>query len=389
MKILIIHNYYQIRSGEETYLESLVSLLKENGHIVYLYTKDSSHISGVVTKINVVLNLLFGHNTRNELNKIISTFKPDIVHINNVYPLIGQTALEVCSKFNIPIVQTVHNYRPMCINGHLFRENRICELCVKSNPLNGILHRCFQNSFLASFFFSLHIMLHKYVFKSQDKIDLFIFPTEFTMEYFMKYMFIPKKKSIVLPYYIDKVPSVNNHRMANSNKYFLYFGRLSEEKGIAQIIRLFNTLKGAKLLIAGDGPLRKIIIKKTIQSSSIEYVGKINRKELTKLITNSLAVIINSKWYEVLPFSLIESISLGTNVLVRGNSNFNQFLINKSCIYNSMHELKEKIIELIKDNESQKYHEIYHRSLERRNHIKTLSLLYNKLIKEKRSYYAQ
>lgn len=380
MKILLVHNYYQSRSGEETYFDSLVYLLKKEKHEVLLYTRDSGKISGTIQKIQIIFNLLFGYRTKRELKNIITTFRPDIVHFNNIYPLIGQAAYTVCSDFSVPIVQTVHNYRPMCIKGHLFRTNKICELCIKASPLNGVLYKCFQNSYVASFFLSLHMLMHRYMYKTHNTIDVFIFPSVFTQRYFLTHFPISKKNTHILPYYIDKISLPR--KKSDKGEYYLYFGRLSEEKGIREIVDIFKELPKMRLIIAGDGPLKKYVLENTKAYGNILYIGHQGKKNLVGLINDAFCVIINSLWYEVLPYSMLEAIAMKRNVFIRNNINLGSFIINKDCLFASQKELKSKII-TFSEHKINKYKENYHKNIQQSYHKKALLKLYSDLINKK------
>lgn len=378
MRVLVVHNYYQFRGGEETYVDSLVKLLKENGHTVYLYSKDSRNAYGVVEKIKIILNLIFGYETKREFKEILASFKPDIVHFNNIYPLIGQTAYETCSKFSVPIVQTVHSYRPMCINGHLFRKNKICELCVKSSSINGIMHKCFQNSYFASFFFSLHLSMHRYLYKTHNKVDAFIFPSEFTKEYFEKNLHIHKSKTHLLPYYISKIDTQKKETTNHKNKnYFLFFGRLSEEKGVEEIIKVFIKMQKMKLIVVGDGPQADHLKKITCNYNNIQFLGKKTKSDLYQIIKNSRCVIINSLWYEVLPFVILETITNGKPILVHNNKNIGNFIVNKNCLFSTYKELQTKMSEIVRKEQSGKYIEKYAVALTPYYHFINLMRIYS------------
>jgi len=260
MRILIIHNFYQYWGGEETYVISLKKLLEENGHQVYLYSKDSKSIKTIWDKIKTGIGLFYNPWVKKELEKIIKDFKPDVAHFHNVYPLIGATAYRVCKNYRIPIIQHIHNYRFMCPKGHLFRNGKICELCIHKNlPFWAIVYGCYHRSRLASLFFSLSFFIHKTI-GTFNLIDKFIFPSEFTRDYYLKHLKINKQKTYLLPYFVD-IPKKIDTKSVKENNYFLFVGRLSEEKGIIELLNIFKDLPKHKILVIGDGPLREEVEK--------------------------------------------------------------------------------------------------------------------------------
>jgi len=323
MRILLIHNYYQYRGGEETYVESLKKLLEDNGHKVYLYSKHSNDIRSLIDKIQVAFGLFWNIKTANELTDIINTFKPDVAHFNNIYPLIGATAYRVCKRNNIKIVQTIHNYRFMCPKGILFRNGKICELCInKQFFYPAIRFGCYRNSRFASFIYSLAFFIHK-IIGSFSIINIFIFPSKFTQQYYEKHFRVPKSKSIYLPPFVDFKPT--NIKVKREN-WFLYVGRLSEEKGILPLLEAFTMLPNYKIVIIGEGQLKKqVSVYKKYKN--IRVLGHIQRKKLISFYQKTRALIVPSLWYEIGPLVDFESSIFNTPIIriplkLCQNSNF-------------------------------------------------------------------
>lgn len=319
MKILLIHNSYQYKGGEETYVESLRLLLENRGHKVFFYNKKSENIKSIKDKISVALSLLWNTTTNNELTRIINEFKPDIAHINNVYPLIGPTVYYTCKKNGVKIVQTIHNYRFMCPKGLLFRKGNICELCTQLKfPFWAILYSCYHQSYLASFFLSLSYFLHKSIFKTFNTIDTYIFPSQFTKQYYQNHLHIPENKSVLLPYFVQ---SPISKKKAKKEQYYLYIGRLSEEKGIIELLKRFKNNPRINLKVIGTGPLHQRL-RMYKKYKNIKMLGFIEREKILPILQKAQALIIPSRWFEVLPFVYIEAITLGIPVLVPNNENF-------------------------------------------------------------------
>jgi glycosyltransferase involved in cell wall biosynthesis len=343
MKILLIHNFYQYWGGEDGYVTSLKKLLEEKGNKVYLYSKDSKNIKTFWDKIKATIVLFYNPWIEKELVKIIREFKPDIAHFHNVYPLIGATVYRVVKKFNIPIVQHIHNYRFMCPKGLLFRNGKICELCLnKKFPFWAIFFGCYHQSRIASLFFSLTFFYHKMI-KTFDSIDKFIFPSEFTRDYYLKNLKIPKEKTFFLPYFVDIKPT---KKKVKEKDYFLFVGRLSEEKGIIQLLEVFKTLPRIKLVVIGNGPL-KGQVEEYRRYKNIIIKGYLPREEIYSYIKKANAMIISSLWYEVLPNVYLESIFQNTPVFIPDNENFRRIEENNNLVikykFGNFEDLKRKI----------------------------------------------
>ena len=384
MKILLIHNKYKYRGGEEVYIENLISLLKKEGHIVITYFKDSRDIKLFTDKLKIAFGLFWNPIINKELTRLIKYNKPDIAHFNNIYPLIGATAYIVCINNKIPIVQHIHNYRFMCAKGFLFRNGKVCELCVDSKiSFFSVIYGCYHNSRLASLFFNIASFFHN-ILGTFRLIDKFVFPSEFTKKYYIRKIDLPKNKVIVIPYFINTM--MKRIALMEKKDYFLFVGRLSEEKGIIQLLKIFKTLQKQKLVVIRDGPLRKEVEKYNINNISI--VGNLPRHTVLKYIKKSIAVIISSNWYEVLPYVYLEAIKEKTTIVVPNNDNFKILPKKNSKIimykFLDFGNLKEKIIQIYRSRN--KYRLLPVKSLFQNPytpayHYKHLIFLYRKLVR--------
>lgn len=310
LKILLIHNFYTYWGGEDTYVTSLKKLLEKHGHKVIFYFKNSNEIKTIWDKIKIGLGLLWNYQTQKEVESIIENEKPDIAHIHNVFPIISPTVYYTLAKHKIKIIQHIHNYRFLCPKGNLFRKGKICELCIKNKfAFHALIYKCYHDSFLASFFITLSFYICK-ITNIHSKITLYIFPSYFTQKYYKKYLNTPKNKSTYLPYFVDIKPM---QRKVKKQNYFLFVGRLSEEKGIIQLLEYFKNKLDKQLKIIGNGPLWKQI-QQYKRYKNIHILGSRSYKKTIEFINKASNVVISSRWYEVLPLFLLEGKLLKSNI---------------------------------------------------------------------------
>lgn len=388
MRILLIHNYYQLRGGEDVYVDSLYKLLKENGHEVLLYAKYSSDIKdSLISKTKIAIGMFYNKTTIKELTQIVKSFQPQVAHFHNIYPLITPVAYESCKKLHVPIVQTIHSYRFMCPKATLFRDGKICEECVgKRFFYPSIKYGCYRKSRLQSAVFSLAAYYHD--IKRQIKLlDKFIFPAKFTRDYFIKNLPIPLNKTVIIPPFVSDIKVKENKTLKN---YFLYVGRLAEEKGVIQLVKLFSQISSFKLLVIGEGPLREKILSYTRFKNIVIYPFN-TREVVFGYMKNALATIIPSTFYEVGPMVLIESYANGTPVIVPNFGVFKERVIDgvTGVTYNldNFNSLKDKI-NFISQNERVIINMKIKALLEYQNkytekiHLERLMKVYNNIIKK-------
>jgi len=357
MKILLVHNYYRDRGGEDVYFDSLVKLLKKNGCQVITFTKKSSDIISIDKKVEAIKSLFNLNNKINrELSGLISKERPDVAHFHNLYPSIGPAAYYVCKKYNIPIVQTIHNYRLSWPEGIFFSPSR---------------------SWIYSLIFSLSILfnLKKKVY---DLVDYFIFPSRFAYNYYLKHARFKIKKYSIIFHFADIKLSVKPIKKSN---YFLFAGRFSQEKGIIPLLQVFSKLPKINLLVIGDGP-EKYLVDRYKKCGNIKILGWLKKEQLNFYIKRALGVVIPSLSYEVLPLSAIESLSLGTLIIVPKTAVFEEIIKDKKGViffrYNDFNDLQNKIIKTFKNPPTLK--NISYNEFSPDKHYLSLKRIYKRLI---------
>src|SRR5262245_4787666 len=140
MKILVAHNRYQQYGGEDSVFDSEVELLRAAGHDVETLIKSNDAIKSPIDKIVTMARTARNRHGMVAMAARIENFRPDVVHVHNFFPLLSPGIYEVCRAANIPVVQTLHNFRPICANGLLLRSNQSCHLCVSNSSIWGVVH---------------------------------------------------------------------------------------------------------------------------------------------------------------------------------------------------------------------------------------------------------
>lgn len=254
MKILFVHNSYQSKGGEDSVLQAEQNLLSCNGQQYDLFQISNHDISNGFTRIKTVKNISYSHQARNKLALKLSEKNFDIVHVHNFFPLLTPSIYDACIEAEVPVVQTLHNYRTICPGALLMRNGKICEKCLTGSPYQAILHRCYRNSTLGSWAVARMVADHRNNQTWRQKVDRFIALTHFGKQKFVEAGF-PTEKIIVKPNFCE-APSVQNYqkRSRSKGKGALFVGRLSKEKGVATLLQGWQKLD-IPLRIVGDGPL--------------------------------------------------------------------------------------------------------------------------------------
>ena len=327
MKILIVNKFLYPKGGSETYIFKLGDFLKSLNHevqyfgmnnkgnivgnCVNAYTSEMDFHGG--TKLYYSIKTIYSYEARKKIRIILDAFQPDVVHLNNFsYQITPSIILEIVNWRNesqhcCSIIFTAHDYNLICPNHMLNNPNtRLnCEKCLGGHFFNCIKGKCIHGSIVKSLVGTVEAYYWKQR-KTYKYINTVICCSQF-MKSKMDTNPLFAGKTIKLYNFIDKV----EWRNVVKKNYIIYFGRLSEEKGVGTLIDVCKLLPNIRFVFAGAGPLED----KMEGVANITYVGFKTGKELEMLIREAMFSIYPSEWYENCPFSVMESQMYGTPVL--------------------------------------------------------------------------
>lgn len=308
MKILLIHTRYQLHGGEDAVVKQEIELLKKHHTVEVLWFQNQAGLEGALQFLCSIWNI----GSATTVIKKIQEFKPDVVHVHNWHFAMGPLVFREISRLGIPIVHTVHNYRLLCpsaillYNGQLFTDS-----LNQAFPWKAILNKVYRSSIAQTFWLSFVVWFHKRI-GTWKKIDSYVCLTPFAVDLFQQSNFgIPKDRFTVKPNFTAIVKDLQT---VDREQHFLFIGRLSEEKGIAVLLNAFKDLPFL-LKIAGEGPLKDLVLNSTKQSSNIIYLGSLTNEKVTEELQKTQALIFPSVWYEGMPMTILEAFSTATPVI--------------------------------------------------------------------------
>jgi len=317
MKILIAHNHYQQLGGEHTAVDAHIALLRQHGHDVMLYTKDNARIREFRLREKVLFfsDAVFSRETAAEVLDLVRAERPDVAHIHNVFPLISPAIYRALKDVNVPIVQTVHNFRFLCPNSLFYTHGVICERCKYGNMLHAVRLRCYRDSYPLSALYAFSIGLHRRLGTFQ-MIDRFIALSEFVAGKLVESGLTTRDTISVLGNFLpDPLPPPGS--FTARDPYVVYLGRLSAEKGVAVLIEAMADLPQLQLKVGGVGPeaetLRALVQRSGL--ANVEFLDRVVGEAKWELLRGALAVVVPSVWYEHFPFVVLESMAAGTPVV--------------------------------------------------------------------------
>ncbi len=311
MRILSVHNYYQIRGGEDESSELEQKLLQEMGHSVEVYTETNDRLANTNT-LKMAANTVWSPSAYQKVKQQLATQQCDLMHVQNFFPIISPSVYYAAKSQGVPVVQTLRNYRLLCPNGLFFRQGRVCEDCLgKTLPLPGVWHGCYRESRPASGVVAAMLSVHRAMQTWQEQVDVYIALTEFAKKKFIQGG-LPANKIVVKPNFVHPDPGIG----AGTGGYALYVGRLSVEKGLDTLLQAWEHLDDQlPLKIVGDGPLADRVIAATKKFAGVEWLGRQPMTEVHRLMGEAQILIFPSKWYETFGRVAVESFAKGTPVI--------------------------------------------------------------------------
>lgn len=310
-RILILHNHYQQSGGEDAVVADESELLRERGHEVRLIEADNRTIGGALDQFSAALSTIYSSGWRRRIASELADFRPHVVHVHNLFPLMSPSVYMACRDAGVPVIQTLHNYRLVCPGALLARESNICEQCIgKTVPWPAIRYACYRGSRGATAATAAMLAIHRTLGTWQRDVQAYIALTEFG-----------RGKLVSGGYPADRIHVKPNFSRDcgtgdGAGGYFLFAGRLSAEKGLIPLLQAYRMKK--KLLplkIVGSGPLESEVKAACSDASGVTWLGKLTSSEVRNLMKSATAVVCPSECYEAHPMVAVEALSVATPII--------------------------------------------------------------------------
>jgi glycosyltransferase involved in cell wall biosynthesis len=370
MRILLVNKYFYRKGGAETYFFALAEGLKALGHEVAFFSmrhpsnepsrwskyfvseKDYVGKVSAFKQVQEAATLIYSFEAKRKFEALLEEFKPDVIHMNNVHRQLTLSILDApyLKKHHVPVVYTAHDYILVCpaytmVNGH----GEVCDACLDKHFMHAVKNVCVKGSRTKSALATMEAEFLKFN-HAYSKIDLIIAPSQFMKSKLNEGGFA--SKTVAMQNFLTDSQMAMGTRVANTHKfedaqagarpYFLFFGRLSKEKGILTLVKAFLQAAGLDegagsetgagaghnevlpdtwdLHIVGDGPEREAI-EQLIASAGPQAVSRIHLlgyksgEDLQREVGNARFSVLSSEWRENMPYSGLESLVAQTPII--------------------------------------------------------------------------
>jgi glycosyltransferase involved in cell wall biosynthesis len=329
MRILLINKYHFLKGGAERAYFDMARMLTERGHEVAFFSMQhpsnqptpwekyfvenaeyQDEHQSLCKKLALAAKIIYSFEAKRDLEKLLDEFRPDVAHVHNIYHQLSPSIFAPLKRRGIPIVMTLHDYKLVSSNYSLFVRGKIWE---HASGWRCIMDRCVKDSYMKSLVCALEKWLHA-LLGSYAKVDAFVAPSRFLITKFSELGF--SRPIAYLPNPL--MPPATVSSVERERDAFLFFGRLSIEKGVETLIEAFASLPEKRLWIVGDGPERlylEELVTKRGMAERVKFFGTLYGDDLEALKQRAQAIILPSVWYENFPYALIESLQSGAVVI--------------------------------------------------------------------------
>ena len=317
MKFLLVHNSYKQPGGEDVVFEQERQLLERAGHAVAVYQRSNWEVDSYsgIKRIALLKEMVWAADTRLDFSRLLDEEKPDLVHVHNTFLMVSPAIYRTCREANVPVVQTLHNYRLYCPAATFFRDGHVCEDCVNHGLTRAIAYGCYRNSRTATSSVVLMLSVHRQLGTWVRDINCYIALTDFARNRFLN-AGLSAEKVFVKPNFVHPDPGACS---VSDGGYALFVGRLSPEKRVNTVLRAWHQLGrlGIPLVIIGGGPERVELQQESINYGLTDVVfrGQVSRQESLAAIGGARFLVFSSEWYENFPVTIAESFACGVPVI--------------------------------------------------------------------------
>ncbi len=327
MNILSINKFHWKKGGSETVFFGEKSLLEQHGHMVvpfsmqnprnlpsdyakYFVSESDYEQGGLKNKAKMAMNIIYSFEARRKMEDLLTIYQPDIAHFHIFQHQISPSVFTPLKKKNVPLILTLHDLKPICPSYLSYTKNNICEKCYGQHFYQCTLNKCTKDSYAKSFINTLEMYLH-YGLGFYQNVDRYIAVSQFYRSKMLANGF-SEQQVTYLPNFIE----TKDYPISFENdSSIIYFGRLSEEKGIETLLKTAEYCPDLKFVIVGTGPNEHKLKQDAQLLPNVEFVGFQSGQALLDLIAKALCTVVPSKWYENCPMSILESLAMGKPVI--------------------------------------------------------------------------
>jgi glycosyltransferase involved in cell wall biosynthesis len=309
MKILVAHNRYRQRAGEEVVFDNMIRILTQRGHQIISVIASNASLGPSAGTGRTLLTSAFSPGSYFRIRALIRKERPDAAIVQNVFPILTPAVYWALRAERVPVLQKIFNYRLACPAGTFFSRGKVCERCIGGNYFHGVVRKCYRDSFVLSAVYSLSLAVNRWIGTFRRCIDRYVVPDRFFQAKLTEAGYETAKfRRAANPFDVAEFqPELS------SDGSLLFVGRLVREKGVVTLLEAARRAPEANVVVVGDGPLRPWVEK--ARPSNVTFLGPQYGEDLKTTMARAAAVVVPSEWYDNGPMVVYQAFAMGKPVL--------------------------------------------------------------------------
>ncbi len=264
------------------------------------------------SRLTASARMLYSRTAELGIEAVLKDFRPDVVHLHNIYHQLSPSVLRPLERAGIPSVMTLHDYKLACPTYQFLDHGRLCEACVGGHFYHAATHRCKDGSLAASVLAAVESYAHG-ITRAYAPVHLFIAPSRFLAGKMKEAGVFPDRMRL-LNHFVDSAPIAVKK---NPGGPFVFAGRLSSEKGVDVLIRAAGRAPGVNVDVLGDGPARPELeqLAADVAPGRVRFHGRVGKPAVHEAMRSATAVVVPSRWHENQPMTILEAFACGVPVV--------------------------------------------------------------------------
>ena len=353
--IIIVNDFNYVQGGASKVAIQTAKILKKNTDYRIIFfsavNKPEENIDGIEyistnqnealkekNRLKGMINGIYNFKAKKIFKDLLLTLdrKNTIIHVHGWTKALSSSIFDIAFKMKFKVVLTLHDYFTACPNGGYFnyKKNEICHL----KPLSWkcVMCNCDSRNYAFKIYRVIRQFIQKKIVKLNDKLEYVITISEFS-EKILKQTLNPNTKIARIYNPIEIEPQKEKIDFTK-NKYYLYVGRVSKEKGVDLFCQAITELK-LKGIVVGDGSEKE---KLQNEYPNIQFVGWKSSDEVKEYMKRARALIFPSRLYETAGLTVLEAQAYGIPCIVSQNTAAVEF-VDTNCIFENYDDLKNKL----------------------------------------------
>lgn len=333
MRILHVNKFLYRRGGAEGYMEDVAALQRDAGHEVEFfgmthpeneprrfasffprYIEMDPAPTGLTDRARGLARMMWSTSAQRGIDAVVDQFRPDVVHLHNIYHQLSPSVLRPLARRGIPAVMTLHDYKLACPSYQfLGADGEVCEACLGRQFHQCTIKACKGGSRAASLAVSIELGVHTFT-GAYGPVGRFVCPSRFMLDKMVAGRVYPDRLRHV-PHFVITDGVTPKQEVGGP---LVYAGRLAHEKAVDVLVEAVGRLgRPAELVVAGDGPDAPALraLAERVAPGQVRFVGRLNKPDLVTLLTSAVAACVPSRWYENQPLSVLEAFAAGLPVV--------------------------------------------------------------------------